>query len=400
MAAGQHMPASDTGPGGAPEGYAVELADLTALRGLGDGWAALSERAAEPNVFYHPGFALPAIEALGFADDIEAVLVWRETPGAGGRTLVGLFPFVRRWRWGVPISVGEALIHPYATSSAPLVSTDDAPETIRAFRTWLDTDPQAPAAWIFRVHPADGLQYDAVWDAAVNAGEAFELFGDHERAVLNTAGLDTAYLQEALRRKSRREYARLRRRLAEGGDVTFTCDEAPEDVARAMGEFLVLEAAGWKGKQGTAAASVPATEWMLQEIAERLGADGRCRIHALRLDGKPVAVTVSCGQGETWWLWKIAYDEAFAQYSPGVLLILDITEAALKADSPVRYDSCAQPNHPMIDRIWRQRRAYADILLVSGRLSPKRQRTATRLETLRRQAEWAAREVLRLAGKG
>src|ERR1700730_11649636 len=56
------------------------------LKSLAAEWRALAERAAEPNVFYTPAFALPAARAL--APDAGAVLV----RGGEPHRLVGLFP--------------------------------------------------------------------------------------------------------------------------------------------------------------------------------------------------------------------------------------------------------------------------------------------------------------------
>jgi len=66
---------------------------------------------------------------------------------------------------------------------------------------------------------------------------------------------------------------------------------------------------------------------------------------------------------------KIAYDENYARFSPGVQILLDVTQALLDDASLARADSCATADHPMIDRVWRERLPLADRLLcVSGPL--------------------------------
>ena len=37
--------------------------------------------------------------------------------------------------------------------------------------------------------------------------------------------------------------------------------------------------------------------------------------------------------GDTAWCWKIAYDEAFGRFSPGVQLLLDVTQGLLDAEA-------------------------------------------------------------------
>lgn len=382
--------------------FTVAVTDCQGLRDIREPWKALAGRAAEPNIFNDPDFALPVVEGLGLTDDIRAVLVWRcrtQDPQSAEPVLTGVFPYVAKRRWVVAATVGEAFIHPYSMSSAPLVDAEAPAETLRAFLDWLETDPDAPVAWLFRYLPGDGVVHDGLEAATGRSGTLLKPYDAHERAVLDTADQDAGYLEAALSKKARKEYARLRRKLAARGKVTVTRAVEALDVDYAMVEFLALEASGWKGRRGTAAAMTPATTWMFKHIADGLGAAGQCRVDALRLDGIPIAMAISCGGDGHWWLWKIAYDEARARQSPGVLLVLDITETALSADDPEHYDSCALPGHPMIERIWRQRRAYADILLVPARLGPARQRAVTRLEDLRRQAEHAARKLRRLVGK-
>jgi hypothetical protein len=57
---------------------------------------------------------------------------------------------------------------------------------------------------------------------------------------------------------------------------------------------------------------------------------------------------------------KIAYDEEFARYSPGVLLQMEYLERGLALDW---VDSCATPGHPMFDTLWLERRPIVTIMV-------------------------------------
>ena len=74
-------------------------------------------------------------------------------------------------------------------------------------------------------------------------------------------------------------------------------------------------------------------------------------------------------EGAQGWIVKIAYDEAFAKFSPGVMLVLDATEALFAEPQLKLVDSCAIPGHPMIDRIWRDRIEMVDVLVAPARVS-------------------------------
>ena len=53
--------------------------------------------------------------------------------------------------------------------------------------------------------------------------------------------------------------------------------------------------------------------------------------------------------------WKTAYNEDYAKYSPGKLLLAELTEWHLDDANIARSDSCAVPDHPMIARFWQER---------------------------------------------
>jgi hypothetical protein len=83
----------------------------------------------------------------------------------------------------------------------------------------------------------------------------------------------------------------------------------------------------------------------------------------LTLDGRALASGLVIKQRDTALFFKIAYDEAFARFSPGVQLTVELTRR-LAADPAIAYaDSTALPGHPMIDHVWRERRRVGDVLL-------------------------------------
>jgi hypothetical protein len=63
---------------------------------------------------------------------------------------------------------------------------------------------------------------------------------------------------------------------------------------------------------------------------------------------------------------RTAYDEHYAKYSPGLLLELE-TMRQIEAHREVRWmDSCAAPRHPLLTRIWRERRMVRRSLFSNG----------------------------------
>ena len=127
----------------------------------------------------------------------------------------------------------------------------------------------------------------------------------------------------------------------------------------------------------------------MRAALQALGREGKAVINRVLVDGCVIAAGVTLRSADCAWFWKIAYDERFARYSPGVLLTLALTENLLDDAALSRADSCATADHPMIDHIWRERLPVRDLLIA---LRPQAQFSlAQRLESLRVTAIAAAK---------
>lgn len=346
-------------------------------------WRALAARALEPNVFYEPAFALPA--ATVFGHDIGAGLVWSPT----GR-LVGLFPGHVERRYGVPPAVLTGWTHPYGPLGLPLVDRDEPEAVIAAWLDHIASAPDMPAVMLLPLVP-DGPFANAVSAVLARRGTIAEQFGSHRRAMLAPARSRTSYLEHALGGKKRKELRRQRNRLADDGDVV--CDTATHlpAIKPGLADFLALEARGWKGRAGTAALGHDAIRQFVERAVTGLAGEGKARIDRLRIGERTIAATVTLRSGATAWTWKIAYDEAFARFSPGVQLMMDLSESLLADASFTRIDSCATAGHPMIEHLWRERLALAD-RLIAVRTTPAFW-LACHLEHLRRAALSGAKSL-------
>jgi CelD/BcsL family acetyltransferase involved in cellulose biosynthesis len=363
--------------------YRVEWLELAALAGHVEEWRSLAARALEPNVFYEPEFMLAAAPVFG--QGVGAMLVRT----AGGR-LAGLFPARIERRHGLaPMLVGWT--HPFAPLGTPLVDRDDAAAVIGAWLGHLGGDRAMPATLLLPLVPADGTFAVTLKAAIAVAGRAAVSFGDHRRALFAPGAQRAGYVERAVSAGRRKELRRQRRKLAEIAPVTFSTATGA-DIGAALKDFLVLEAGGWKGVAGTAIVSDPAVRSFVEAAVRALAGAGRARIDRLFLNGTAIAASITLTSGDTAWCWKIAYSEGVAQSSPGVQLMLDLTESFVAAPAPVRVDSCAVADHPMIDHIWRERLPLHD-LLVALRPSAVPFALTCRIEGTRRAAIAAAKAL-------
>ena len=360
----------------------TERRPLAALCDIVEPWRRLAAHAAEPNVFYEPGFALAAAPVLG--REVEAILVWSaDMP----RRLVGLFPFrVAARRYGVKLPVLEGWTHPFAPLGTPLVDRDATAAVVPSFLDHVATNAMLPKLLLLPLLNDSGPVAQAL-RAAVERG-ALATFGRHRRAALRPDGDATHYVERAIGKKRHKEFQRLRRRLAEAGPVAFEVAQSPAAVAAALQDFLALESKGWKGAAGTALTQAPKLRRFAETAVDALARQGQAGVARLLLGSRPIACIVTLHSAGVAWCWKIAYDESLARFSPGVQAMMELTEALLADDTVEFADSCATPDHPMIDHLWRERITMVDMMI--GLQPGTRFAIACRLETARRRAiAWA-----------
>jgi CelD/BcsL family acetyltransferase involved in cellulose biosynthesis len=372
--------------------FLTERRPLAALCDVVEPWRRLAARAIEPNVFYEPGFALAAAPVLG--RDVEAILVWSaDAP----RQLVGLFPVhaeARRYGVKLPLLVGWA--HPFAPLGTALIDRDAAAAVTASFLDHIAGDATLPKLLLLPMLTEFGPAAQALRFAIEGRGGAYAVHGRHRRAALNLDGDATRELDHAVGPKRLKEFRRLRRRLAEAGPVEFEFAQTSVDVARALQSFLALESQGWKGAAGTALVQSGDLRRFAETAVDALALQGQAGVARLMLGARPIACIVTLRSGGGVWTWKIAYDESMARFSPGLQAMTDLTEA-LVADPAVAFvDSCAAPDHPMIDHLWHDRIAMADLIIA---LKPGTEfAVACRMESARRHViAWAraARDLIR-----
>jgi CelD/BcsL family acetyltransferase involved in cellulose biosynthesis len=216
-------------------------------------------------------------------------------------------------------------------------------------------------------------------------------FNRHQRALLAPSGERPLYVEHALGQHQHKELRRHWRRLSETGAVLFSTAMEPAAIAGAIEDFLALEARGWKGTAVTATAHRQELRHFIRTAVSELAAEGKASIDRLLVDGRAIAVTIVLRSGSSAWFWKIAYDESFARFSPGVMLSVVLTDELVEDTTIARTDSCATANHPMIDHLWCERLALCDRLIAIRPQEPFS--LVRRLEALRSAAIAGAKSI-------
>lgn len=337
----------------------------------------LSARTIEPNVFFNPRFLAPAMPRL---EDREVRLaVIRDDEGNRNRLRM-LLPFsIER----APVPLAAPIIRAWSSSfgplGTPLIDRDDPFAVVEDFVDMIARPHlKFPQVLVLPDIRLDGQVAAVIRAVALERNLYFTETNRVERAFLQS-GLDgDAYLKQTLRSHHLREYRRLRRRLGELGSLEYSIARQPDEVRVGVEAFLSLEATGWKGRQGTAMVVDRFRAAFAREAAYGLAQRDMCRVHMLTLDGKIIACLVVFIENGCAYTWKTAFDESYSAYSPGTLLMIDVTSTHLYDPNIVETDSCAIPDHPVMNRLWAERRPMGT--LVIG-LTPDADRAARQAAT-------------------
>jgi CelD/BcsL family acetyltransferase involved in cellulose biosynthesis len=358
-------PHNEQRPGAAPTGVSTSRIVPAAWQSLDSpearhAWDALALCAAEPNPFHESWYLLPALRAL---DPKGTVTLLRfEFDGE----LAGILPLrreARYYRWPIPQLTGW--IHGNCFLGLPLVAAGLERHFWRALLAWADTHPRASLFLHLAQVPLDGPLWLALQEVLIEQGRLAALVHREERAMLASSLSPEAYFAESMSGKKRKELRRQHTRLAELGKLTFERRRDDAHLLRWCEDFLALEHSGWKGSAGSALASHQTTARMFKDALSGAVSRGRLERLTLSLDGAPIAMLVNFLTPPGAYSYKTAFDERYARFSPGVLLQRE--NLALLDHAEVRWcDSCAAADHPMIERIWREKRGIGRISIAIG----------------------------------
>lgn len=326
-------------------------------------WQRLAAHAAEPNPFYEPWFLLPALRQWGAGEQV-VVKAWY----CDGR-LAGLLPVERSARYyGHTVTHATGWLHANAFCGVPLIAAGHEDAFWRALLAHCDRRARRALFVHLPKLPADGPACAALDRVLAASGRAHTTVAEESRALLIGNVSAAEYLDAAMSAKKRKELRRQHNRLAEEGALTFERRADGAGVGEWAREFLTLEAAGWKGAAGSALASAPQTAQFFMQALEGAAAAGRLERLALRLNGRAIAMLVNLITPPGAYSFKTAFDEDYARFSPGMLVQLE-NLALLERPGIAWADSCAAQGHPMIERLWRdKRRMVSRNIAIGGRL--------------------------------
>jgi CelD/BcsL family acetyltransferase involved in cellulose biosynthesis len=361
----------------------VEILSPEAAAAYVGEWRHLAGDCLEPNGFLEPGFALAAARHLARDHPPHFVFVWDLR-----RKLIAVCPLQLPARLGSWAQL-RVWTHEQAPLGVPLLDRMRGKEALAAILTYCQEHLPNTAGLMFPLLPINGPTAQLLATSVVAQGVF--LFDAHQRAILR-AGADPDW-RHSISASRRRNLRRARRALEARGALTFRLLREPGELRVAAEEFLTLEAKGWKGRRGTALLQSTARTAFARSMMSALSSEGKLSIARLDCGGVPIGMTIVVESGGRAFYWKVAYDEEFAVFSPGVLVSLELTRALLDDARIALTDSCATPDHPMIDHLWRERMAIADFFVALATSRKKGFYTALMRESAYRSLRGLLKEI-------
>lgn len=322
----------------------------------------LCARTIEPNVFFNPRFLAPAMPRLEDREVRFAVI--RDENNLRSRLRL-LMPYsIERPSLPLGTTIMRVWSSPFGPLGTPLLDQDDPVGVLEDFLSMLARPHlKLPKVLVLPDMRLDGPAAQLIRTVALGQNLPLQVTNEMERPFLDSEQDGKSYFEEGLSAHHRREFRRLRRRLGDQGELTSNVARQPDEVRRAFEDFLALEASGWKGRERTAMTIDRFRAAFAREAVNRLSEQDHCRIHTMQLDGRTIASLIVFVESGIAYTWKTAYDEAYRNWSPGTLMMLDVTEQHLEDPNIMATDSCAAPDHPVMSRLWRERRRMGTLVV-------------------------------------
>ncbi len=280
------------------------ITDLGRFRALASAWDRLAEE--DPTPFARHAWVSAWWGAFGIDGSLSACVLW------SGEELVACLPLHRRGAWlHATANEHTPAFRPLASGSA---SRRELAGALLAERVPIEA----------RAMPADEPEVRELLAAVQEGGARTILEPDYSSPVTEVAGSFDEY--RASLKPRWRELERRGRKLAREHQVEQALVAPPRELEKELEEGLALEAAGWKGRAGTAVIADQHTTAFYREVARAFHAAGELRFSSLRVDGRLAGFDLALLHRGRYFLLKTAYDERLRSLAPGLVLRRGVIE--------------------------------------------------------------------------
>jgi CelD/BcsL family acetyltransferase involved in cellulose biosynthesis len=307
--AAQSVQASD------PITVTIERGNASLIEQIAPAWRALCDEGPCTDPFFRPEWIAAYVRHIEPQAGIVLVTAWRDGQ------LRAVLPLIeeRTRFFGVPLRRWRAPTDRHSPDRSDLVhGLGDREAVVAAIWQRLQATPGWDLIDLADV-PEDGAFRDLLRAAAASGYPTAERLS-RETPYVPLAGFPA--LDAALAHTNAKFRANVRRRLRNLEKVApvrlARYDTADPDL---LARFFAMEAAGWKGQQGTAIACRPERQAYYTAIAHEASRYGYFTLYALMCGDEPVAMHFGLTHNGRYSVPKLAYDERWHTFAPGHVLV-------------------------------------------------------------------------------
>ena len=248
--------------------------------------------------------------------------------------------------------------HPYGLLGTPLVRAGRLPDFVAAIREYLRGSPLGPFLALRQALDADVA--NGIRSATSSGSSALTFERTAERAALMRRAASESPLSSMKPRRRRELEKRHQRMCDEMGEPLSVLDRSGDRDA--VEEFLTLEASGWKGTEGTAMRTAGHAD-VFRSLCRNFAARESLQLLSLESAGRVLAMQCNFSSNGRLFNFKVTYDEELKRFAPGILLEVEAMRIFQSERDEEVFDSCADPNDDLMNRLWPDRLPLASVVL-------------------------------------
>ena len=245
--------------------------------------------------------------------------------------LVGIFPLVASYSYrfiSFSLQLFKLPYHFAHTSGTDCLALPGREDILGVFLDYLNRIPSVFPCFSFKHIPAHyaSVKYFSQKDhkmCVVQQPAGFEDF-------IPVPGSPDAYFS-GLSANFRKNLNKASRKLEQLKDVSFHFCENTRSIWENTDRFLETESRSWKGARETSIKNYPDSARMFEMAAEGLAGQDMMAFSFIETGDKTIAAQYAIRAKRILYTLKMGYDEDYAVYSPGNMLLFKVIEAACQS---------------------------------------------------------------------
>jgi CelD/BcsL family acetyltransferase involved in cellulose biosynthesis len=300
----------------------LETGDIRLIDKLAAPWARLCKE-SNAEIFLTPEWIRCYLQAFEPKTRLVVISVWE------GERLLAILPLTHKWIWyhGIRLLELKGAANAHSVMFDVLRAPGPAGEAgvaaiwhcIRDFDEWHVL--QLP------YFPESGSSQQVLSSAEIDGYATLtDIWADGPYMSLQRDNNSQVDIFHGTTRKFRQELRRRARSLDAEIGATRQLTRVTSNECDILTDFFKLEAAGWKGRVGTAINSSAETLLFYRDIARLSAQRGAFSLYMLHAGTKLIAANFSVQTGQVLHIMKGAYDESLSRWGPGHLLTAGVLD--------------------------------------------------------------------------